>query len=161
MSAKLRRHLSSGLRRVARYLDAPTSSDKQWRQLPFDSETLALFSKIQTRTMTSIERVDALCRAVEYVHENSILGDIVECGVWRGGSMMAVALTLPRIGGIRRLWLYDTFTGMPPPGPEDIDHQGRTAAQLMAMENPDSSVIWAKSSLAEVQMALAGTGYRA
>ena len=106
--------------------------------------------------MTSIERIDALRASVEYIHANSIPGDIVECGVWRGGSMMAVALTLLRLGEIRRLWLYDTFSGMTPPGSEDMDFQGRAAKDLLATEDPDSpdSLIWAKSSLAEVQAAL-------
>jgi hypothetical protein len=109
--------------------------------------------------MTSIERIDALRASVEYVHANSIPGDIVECGVWRGGSMMAVALTLLRLGENRRLWLYDTFAGMTPPGTEDRDFQGRAAADLLASEDPENSVYWGKSSLPEVQAALAETGY--
>ena len=36
----------------------------------------------------------ALILAVEYVVAGELAGDIVECGVWRGGSMMAVARTL-------------------------------------------------------------------
>jgi hypothetical protein len=109
--------------------------------------------------MTSIERIDALRASVEYVHANSIPGDIVECGVWRGGSMMAVAITLLRLGGNRRLWLYDTFSGMTPPGTEDMDFQGRAAKDLLAAEDRENSMIWGKSSLAEVQDALAETGY--
>jgi hypothetical protein len=109
--------------------------------------------------MTSIERIDALRASVEYIHANSIPGDIVECGVWRGGSMIAIALTLLRLGGHRRLWLYDTFSGMTPPGIEDIDFQGRAAKDLLALENQDTSLIWGKSSLAEVQAALGKTEY--
>jgi hypothetical protein len=111
--------------------------------------------------MTSIERVDALRASIEYIHANGIPGDIVECGVWRGGSMMAIALTLLRVGGLRRLWLYDTFSGMTPPGSEDMDFQGRSAKDVLAQENPENSVIWGKSSLAEVRANLANTGYPA
>ncbi|MGH9184340.1 MAG: TylF/MycF/NovP-related O-methyltransferase, partial [Acidimicrobiales bacterium] len=43
------------------------------------------------------------------------------CGVWRGGSMMAAALTLLRLGDTSRdLYLYDTYTGMTEPGEEDV-----------------------------------------
>jgi hypothetical protein len=48
--------------------------------------------------MTSPERIFALCEAVNYVVDNKIQGDVVECGVWKGGSMMAIAETLLKAG---------------------------------------------------------------
>src|SRR4051812_46525703 len=66
-------------------------------------------------TMTSIERLASVCAAAEYIARCKILGDIVECGVWKGGSSLAAALTLTRLGDTARdLYLYDTFEGMPP-----------------------------------------------
>ncbi|MGH8731465.1 MAG: TylF/MycF/NovP-related O-methyltransferase, partial [Burkholderiales bacterium] len=53
---------------------------------------------VRPYTMTSDQRVAALCDAVRYVVANRIAGDIVECGVWKGGSMMAVARTLLEMG---------------------------------------------------------------
>ena len=157
--AGIRRRLERELMQAARAVrgNASGTAPLPWVHLPFDAETQVLWDRVRSRTMTSIERIDALRASVEYVHANSIPGDIVECGVWRGGSMMAVALTLLRIGGIRRLWLYDTFSGMMPPGTEDIDFQGRAAKDLLA--DPDNSFIWGKSSLGEVQAALIETGY--
>jgi O-methyltransferase len=73
--------------------------------------------------------------------------------------MIAMALTLQRIGAQRRLWLYDTFSGMPPPGRDDFDFQGRSAEELMAQENPETSYIWAKSPLDDVKLGLRETGY--
>jgi hypothetical protein len=108
--------------------------------------------------MTTIDRIDAVRKSVEYVEANSIPGDIVECGVWRGGSIMAAALTLMRLGTKRSLWLYDTFAGMPPPGSEDRDFQGRTAAELMASA-PETSRIWAKCSLDDVKAGMSEIGY--
>jgi O-methyltransferase len=71
--------------------------------------------------MTSPERLYSLCKAVEYITKNRIPGDIVECGVWRGGSMVAVALTLVALNETTRsLWLYDTFEGMTPPTNKDV-----------------------------------------
>ncbi|MFC7300113.1 TylF/MycF/NovP-related O-methyltransferase [Herminiimonas aquatilis] len=43
------------------------------------------FKKVRPYTMTSPERIVSLCEAVKYVQEKSIEGDIVECGVWKGG----------------------------------------------------------------------------
>jgi O-methyltransferase len=159
--ASFRSLLGRALIRAAKVVggNASAIAPKPWVQLPFDPETQILWDRVRSRTMTSIERIDALRASVEYVHENSISGDIVECGVWRGGSMMAVALTLLRLGGNRRLWLYDTFSGMTPPGSEDKDFQGRWAKELLAAEDPHNSLIWGTASLEEVQAALAGTGY--
>ena len=53
-----------------------------------------LFERVSPYTQTSLERVVALADAVEYVVRRDLPGDFVECGVWRGGSAMTIALTL-------------------------------------------------------------------
>ncbi|HEY1687085.1 MAG TPA: TylF/MycF/NovP-related O-methyltransferase [Tepidisphaeraceae bacterium] len=47
-------------------------------------------------------------------------GDLVECGVWRGGSAMLFSRLLHRadVRENRRLYLFDTFAGMPPTSQE-------------------------------------------
>ena len=89
-------------------------------------EHRALFARVSPYTQTSIERVLALADAVEYVVRRDVPGDFVECGVWRGGSSMVVALTLMRLRvSDRSVWLYDTFGTMPPAGEHDIDFADR------------------------------------
>jgi O-methyltransferase len=62
----------------------------------------------------------ALYQAIEYIVRNRIPGDIVECGVWSGGSMLLAAHALMHFGDTsRRIYLYDTFAGTP--RPEAID----------------------------------------
>jgi hypothetical protein len=73
--------------------------------------------------------------------------------------MMAAAITLLRLGAKRSLWLYDTFSGMPAPGQVDKDFMGRAASDLMASEHPDTSPMWAKSTLEDVKMGMKATGY--
>jgi O-methyltransferase len=83
------------------------------------------FARIQPFTMTTYERVKALVDSVWYVTINEIEGDIVECGVWRGGSMMAIILALEELGSSDRdLYLYDTFAGMTARDPIDLSHIG-------------------------------------
>jgi O-methyltransferase len=135
------------------------SEDAQPAPHDLGEETRTLWERVQSRTMTSVYRIDALRQAVEYIEANAIPGDIVECGVWRGGSIMAVALTLSRLGARRALWLYDTFCGMPPPGPQDKDFEGRSAADLMAEQAPETSPIWALNSLEDVRAGMAEVGY--
>lgn len=92
---------------------------------------IELFRAVKPYTLTSHERVVALRDAVRYVSEAGIEGAIVECGVWRGGSMLVIARTLVALGDTTRdLYLYDTFTRMPPPGDEDVDLLGTRAADV-------------------------------
>ena len=79
-----------------------------------------IWSRVRPYTMTSVERGFALYRAVEYIVAGNIPGDLVECGVWKGGSCMLMALTLMRLGvKDRRIRLFDTFKGMTEPGEDD------------------------------------------
>src|SRR5205085_5008388 len=88
--------------------------------LDFDETDAELYNRVAGHTMTPPPRIYALARAVEYVVARGVPGAIVECGVWRGGSMMAAALTLRRLGATNReLFLFDTFAGMTPAGEED------------------------------------------
>jgi hypothetical protein len=75
--------------------------------------------------------------------------------------MMAVAQTLLAAGELRQLHLFDTFEGMPPPSTVDCDHQGHSAAALMAAESRADSYIWACAQLDEVRQNMAATGYPA
>ena len=91
--------------------------------------------------MTSPEKLNALILAIRHVVKHKIPGDIVECGVWRGGSMQATAAHPARSGDTSRdLYLFDTFEGMPPPTEEDLRHDGKSAADLLAAKRKDRPV---------------------
>lgn len=122
-----------------------------------------VIAKARPFTMTSNERISALCHAARYVAKSRIPGDIVECGVWRGGSMMAAAMTLlMEEDRSRTLHLFDTFEGMPPPTEADREAaSGSAAAALLEQSDKSSSLIWAYSPLDEVRANLASTNYPA
>ena len=79
-----------------------------------------------TRTFgAGVEAPWALYQSIEYIVRNRIPGDIVECGVWSGGSMLLAAHALLHFGDTtRRIYLYDTFAGMPRPDPIDARWDG-------------------------------------
>ncbi|MCI0637948.1 MAG: TylF/MycF family methyltransferase [Gemmataceae bacterium] len=119
----------------------------------FETDEIAICKCVADYTMTGPERIVALVRAVRYLVEHNIPGDIVECGVWRGGSMMAVAHTLLRLGvRDRRLWLFDTFSGMTEPTDADVSPCGASAQA--EFQSPRLHV-----ALDEVQANLHATGY--
>lgn len=140
---------------LVRYRD-PTPPD-------FDPTTRATIAATMPYTMTSQERIAALREAVLYLVRHAIPGDIVECGVWRGGSMMAAARTLLEVGDTSRdLWLYDTFSGMVEPTTRDHRRDGANAAALLAKHDPtDGASGWCVAPLEDVQAAMATVGYPA
>jgi O-methyltransferase len=112
-------------------------------------------------TMASPERQFALHEAVRYVVAAGVPGDCVECGVWRGGSSMMVALTLDGLSERRRLWLYDTFDGMPTPSSEDVLWNGRSASSELdkATKAEGAGNVWAYATLDDVKENMGRTGY--
>jgi hypothetical protein len=159
-----RLHPRMVLRRLRERDDAPDATPHQPARshafpLDFEESDVELCRRVAPYTMTTPPRLYALVRAVEYLHARDVPGALVECGVWRGGSMMAVALTLLRLGAADRdLYLFDTFAGMTEPTPEDVKHTGEHAADLLARDSRDSDT-WAIASLDEVRAAVLGTGY--
>jgi hypothetical protein len=127
----------------------------------FSPDEVAIWEAVQPYTMTSPERVVSLIRAVEYVVRARIEGDLVECGVWRGGSMMAAMLTLKRLNATpRKVHLFDTFEGMVEPTEADYTPvHGRSAAEILASEDRAVSKTWARASMDAVRRNIESTGY--
>ncbi len=71
-------------------------------------------------TMLGQKRLDSLASQLETVIADGVPGDVIECGVWRGGACILMAGILSSHGvNDRRVWVADSFAGLPPPGPED------------------------------------------
>lgn len=124
--------------------------------------TAATIRAVRPFTMTTPRRIAALCEAVRYLVRSGIDGDVVECGVWRGGSMMAAAATFLQEGAAdRQLHLFDTFEGMTAPGEVDVAiADGRPAAELLReSDRLDPNSVWCCAPLEGVKAAMAGTGY--
>jgi O-methyltransferase len=122
----------------------------------------AVYDAVNKYTMTSPQRLYALYKSVEYVVSRGIQGDFVECGVWRGGSAMAMALTLKKMGVTdRKIFLYDTYEGMSAPTEKDKDIHGTNASILLeeqGMENKGDNV-WCYASIEDVTTNVKSTGY--
>jgi O-methyltransferase len=126
----------------------------------FSEEDIAVARRVERFTATSLARVCSLIRAVRYIVRHRIDGDFVECGVWRGGSMMAIALTLIDEGVYDRdLYLFDTFDGMSAPTDKDRAAGGISAAEMLAATPKESGELWCLAGLDEVKANLASTGY--
>ena len=125
----------------------------------FTPEQKKIIETARSFSMTGVARLATLVNAVTYVTEHRIPGDFVECGVWRGGSMMAMALTLISLGDTSRdLYLYDTYEGMSEPTAHDTKASGALALdQYRAYAERNKK--WCYASLEDVRENIRSTGY--
>lgn len=87
-------------------------------KLPFDAERRRegrdwpLFAY----SMVGHARLDNVQACVEDVVEKGVPGDLVETGVWRGGTVIFMRAVLKALGVVdRTVWACDSFEGLPPP----------------------------------------------
>lgn len=127
----------------------------------FEEQHLNIIKKVKPFTMTSPERVFGLVEAVKYITKNKIQGDVVECGVWKGGSMLAIADSLKALNEqTRHLYLYDTFEGMSAPTEKDVSHDNLQAQEMLAADaDKEKNLVWAYSTLDEVKNTMALSRY--
>lgn len=120
------------------------------------------------------ERVHALCRpytmttnlemynlwaATNWIVDHRISGDFVECGAWRGGSAMVIAAALLAIGDReRRIFIYDTYEGMPDPSENDVAFDGDSPDVRKKIETGESGN-WLEVSREEVHRNVTSTGF--
>jgi O-methyltransferase len=122
-----------------------------------DSE---IIEKVAGYTMTSVDRQIALIQAVRQLVRRGVEGCLVECGVWRGGSSMAAALTLAQEGDTsRELYLFDTFEGMTNPQTVDRSVDGASAQTLLERDSDKSTSVWAVAAIEDVRHNMLSTGY--
>jgi hypothetical protein len=145
----------------------PPEASTRDRYLDIEDWAWEIIETVAPLTMTSPERIYALLGAVDYLVANGVSGSVVECGVWRGGSMVAAAKRLLQLGvADRDLYLFDTFEGMPAPTSDDSDLHGAPAEVLLAEASRDKAVsgepnVWCYADLDDVKASMTSSGYPA
>lgn len=76
-------------------------------------------------TMTGLVRLDDLQHCVETIVRDSVAGDLIEAGSWRGGSSLLMRATLDSLGAAdRTVWVADSFQGFPAPDQSPVQDGG-------------------------------------
>jgi Macrocin-O-methyltransferase (TylF). len=131
-----------------------------YEELKYEVEFMEIYDKCKEYTMTSIERMYALYKSVKYIIKNNIEGDIVECGVWKGGSSMVAALTCIKYGDMKRkIYMYDTYEGMSAPCEKDVRFDGKSAQNELDENNLSTFDELCYASIEETKKNLISTGY--
>lgn len=99
-------------------------------------------------TMIGHLRLDNLRDCIFNVIEQQIVGDIVETGVWRGGAMLFAALLLEVLTPLstRRVWLCDSFSGLPPASTEK-DTNSWVQQEYLRVPSSDVAELFDKSGI--------------
>jgi O-methyltransferase len=122
---------------------------------PEGEDLAALLGRVRPYTMVPEPALAELARQASFVLAEGIPGQFVECGVWRGGAAFLIAELLRRAGARdRKVWLCDSFAGLPPPA--EIDG----AAALDYARSPDSPDYFENcaASLQDVQRSATALG---
>ena len=161
-----RRPVRSALRRLRSPRAEPaTAPEPDLTQI--EEGNRAIVARAFPHTMTGVLRLDATVRAVRYCVARGVPGAFAECGVWRGGSVLAMLLTLQELGADDRdVYLFDTFEGMTEPTERDVtDHEPAPALATWREASARGERPWSEMFGADVfdeesvRSLLAGTGY--
>ncbi|HEX4419922.1 MAG TPA: TylF/MycF/NovP-related O-methyltransferase [Kofleriaceae bacterium] len=99
---------------------SPTANDLSWVIPDTSPEDRRVIAETSKYSSTHPVAQWAFIQAINHIHDRGIPGDIVECGVWKGGNLVLAGLMRKRLGFARRIWGYDTFQGMTQPNAHDV-----------------------------------------
>jgi len=127
-----------------------------------EKDFLPIYERCRHHTLSSFESLFAIYKSVEHITRHQIEGDLVECGVWAGGGVMAAALSLQHFGDVsRKIWLYDTFEGMAAPTDKDVDFKNRSAADHLKTWKATDFSEMARVGIEDVKARVLSSGYPA
>lgn len=98
------------IRRAERYEQLQNEQREGWYRLKSDSPYYPF-------TLIGKARLDNIQECLDNIRLDSIPGDCIETGVWRGGATLFMRAYLKAYGMTdRTVWLADSFQGLPKPG---------------------------------------------
>ena len=113
-----------------------------------------LINQVKEFSMCDYKNLYLSTQVAKYVKEKNIEGDIVECGVWKGGNLMIFNSLLKFYKMNKKIFAYDTFEGMTKPSNFDLDFKGNLANDLLVKTKVHSNNhdnIWCYSTLDNVK----------
>lgn len=96
---------------------------------------------VLAETMVGLKRLDHLQTTIETILADNVPGDLLEAGVWRGGaSIFMQAVLTVHDARDRRVWLCDSFEGLPPPSPNFPADAGLTLHEFSILAVSEEEV---------------------
>ena len=121
------------VRRLARQLKAGTRELLGWSLPPASPEEIRLVQTVRPYTMVPLPRLRTLWRLANRVSAQHLDGAFVECGSCNGGTGAILAHVAAR--DRRRVFLFDSFEGLPQPSPQDGDRAREWVGKCLGQED--------------------------
>ncbi len=108
-------------------------------------------------TMIGMRRLESLQECIETIIAEDVPGDLIETGVWRGGASMFMRAVLAAHGVTdRRIWVADSFAGLPPPDvekyPEDSGSRYHLFSEVLSVSLDEVQANFARYGLLDEQV---------
>lgn len=119
-----------------------------------DDEFAILMKLVREYSLLPWEASFMNYQAAKWVATQGIPGDVVECGVFKGGSIVMFAKVFERLDKDfknRKFWLFDTFEGMAPPTERDASDAGPADKEYRMSLKKDGTSGWCRQPLEEVE----------
>lgn len=117
-------------------------------------EDKEILNFVMPYTLLSKERIQNVLNCIDTLEKNKIQGDLIEIGVFKGGVIMAMALKCKQLKSDRKIYAFDTFSGMTTPSDFDVNHQGSNAKDCIDQPN-----VLCSSSLEDTKANIEKTEY--
>lgn len=109
----------------------------------------------RAHTMIGEKRLRNIEACFADVVANDVEGDLIETGVWRGGATIFMAGLCAVHGEKRKVYVADSFEGLPPPDPKykhDVGDIHHTLGKVLAIDLPTVQSNFAKYGLLSDQV---------
>ena len=113
-------------------------------------DDLDFLKKINSYTMCAPANHWAIIQSINFIKENNIEGDLVECGVYKGGNIILFDYMSKKYKLNKKIYAYDTFEGMSEPSDIDVDLKNKPAQETKT-NYAKNKIIWCYASLDEVK----------
>jgi len=146
---------------LERLLNLELASESKIFPIEFTERDKEIYNYVKSNKLTMVphEGLINTILSANYVVKNGIVGDFVECGVWRGGNALAALMVFEALGSEKLVWLYDTFQGMTEPSDDDFQLQSQELASVQFSKfQRDDHNAWCYASIEDVRKNISDSG---
>jgi len=121
-------------------------------ELNEDENKIIDYVRANNLSMCTTLNLQQTAIACKYIALNKSPGDFVECGVFRGGNALIAAKIFDMYKINKKVYLFDTFTGMTKPTKHDLRTSDKTLmlTKYLSLQQKDYTD-WAYASIEEVK----------
>ncbi len=107
------------IKKIFNFFNLELSKKDNWSKrygdavVEIDKKSLRTIKFVNNLMIGSLPNQWSIIQALKYIKNNKVDGDIVETGVFHGGGLIFLNEIMKNIGLKKKIWGYDTFTGVP------------------------------------------------